>query len=132
MTLTLTRDDCTDQRTMGRLRIGEELLCYTLEDPVREGPKVIHETAIPAGRYVVVVSQSRRFGVMMPEVLHVPGFEGIRIHGGNTTKDTSGCVLVGLVRTLDELRQSRQALALVQSRIAHALARLDPVWLEVA
>lgn len=131
MTLTLTRDDANAVRTIGRLMVADELLCYTLEDPVRVGPKVMHETAIPAGRYLIVITKSQRFGVLLPLLMNVPGFEGIRIHAGNTTKDTSGCILVGLVRTIDEIRQSRQALAIVQSRIAKSLAKLEPVWIEV-
>ena len=68
----------------------------TLEDVVRKkgSAKVQGQTAIPAGRYEVVVNFSNHFQREMCQVLNVPGFEGIRIHGGNSAADTEGCILV--------------------------------------
>ena len=68
---------------------------YCLEDTVRPvGVKVKGQTAIPAGRYEVIVNRSNRFKRDMPLLLDVDGFDGIRIHGGNTSDDTAGCLLV--------------------------------------
>ena len=53
------------------------------------------ETAIPSGTYTVTLSYSNRFKKTMPEILNVPNFSGIRIHCGNSSKDTEGCLLVG-------------------------------------
>lgn len=82
--------------TIGKLYIDGNLFCDVLEDVVRpEGVKVYGETAIPFGTYKVKLTMSNRFKKVMPILLDVPMFEGIRIHAGNTEADTSGCILVG-------------------------------------
>ena len=84
--------------TIGRLFVDGMYFCDTLEDRCRdldkEG-KVMHETAIPEGTYEVIVNVSVKFRRKLPLLLDVPHFSGIRIHRGNTDKDTSGCILVG-------------------------------------
>lgn len=57
--------------------------------------KVYGETAIPTGTYQVRMSYSPKYKRQMPEVLNVKGFSGIRIHSGNTAKDSLGCILLG-------------------------------------
>lgn len=82
--------------TIGELSVNNKYLCDTLEDRVRpEGEKVYGETAIPAGTYTVILSYSNRFKKIMPEIQNVPNFTGVRIHCGNSSKDTEGCLLVG-------------------------------------
>ena len=103
----LVREEFTTESTVGKLyfRLSDRdswtWLCWTLEDVVREIPgqpvaawKVKRETAIPRGTYPIRVTRSNRFGVDLPLLLDVPGFDGIRIHGGNTAADTEGCILV--------------------------------------
>ena len=94
----MSRDDCTPERTLGTLRFEDGFVCQTLEDPVREGPKIYGDTAIPLGTYAVTITRSRKFNKMMPLLHNVPGFGGVRLHCGNNTDDTSGCILVGLGR----------------------------------
>lgn len=84
--------------TIGILSVDGRYLCETLEDRVRNlphEPKIPGHTAIPAGRYEVVVNISPRFKRKLPRLLAVPGFDGILIHRGNTAGDTAGCILVG-------------------------------------
>ena len=95
MKLTIERQLFTNHCTIGRLFIDDLSFCDTLEDVVRD-KKIKGETAIPYGTYDVVLDYSNRFKKIMPHVLNVPGFEGIRIHTGNTDHDTEGCILVGV------------------------------------
>ncbi|MBQ8100522.1 MAG: hypothetical protein IJ169_04455 [Paludibacteraceae bacterium] len=100
MLLTLNRQPSTDTCTMGTLSVNGTFFCHTLEPPVRplgkygEG-KVPGQTAIPAGTYTVRVTYSPHFQRNLPLLMHVPFFFGIRIHCGNTVKDSAGCILVG-------------------------------------
>lgn len=96
MELTLNRIFLGSSATIGELLINNEYLCDTLEDRVRpKGEKVYGKTAIPEGVYEMILSYSPRFKKVLPEILNVPNFTGIRIHCGNQSADSSGCVLVG-------------------------------------
>jgi hypothetical protein len=96
MKIKLIRDYFTETTTLGKLYIDGKFFCHTLEDKVRpDEEKVYGKTAIPEGIYRIIVSFSKRFQRMTLEILDVPNFSGIRIHGGNTHKDTLGCILVG-------------------------------------
>lgn len=86
------RRPSSGETTVGELFIDNEFICYTIEDVVRD-KKVYGKTAIPSGIYKVVVTMSNRFKKMLPLLLNVPGYEGIRIHTGNTHANTEGCIL---------------------------------------
>jgi hypothetical protein len=96
MDLILIRNIYTPVNTIGDLLIEHSIFCHTLEDVVRHygSKKVYGETAIPSGRYKVILSMSNRFKRIMPEILEVPNFTGVRMHGGNTAKDTEGCIII--------------------------------------
>ena len=100
MEITVRRKRNGEHACLGELEVQGRLVCYTLEDVVRElGPdgerKVMHETAIPAGQYKVTIEYSNHFQKLMPYLHNVPFFTGILIHPGNTDVDTWGCILVG-------------------------------------
>lgn len=126
MELRLDRFLIGERQTVGHLYIDGEKFCYTLEDRVRPaGQKVYGQTAIPAGRYAVDMTWSPRFKTVLPIVKDVPGFEGIRIHAGNTEADTDGCILVGYNLDGHAISSSRLALAGLIDKL-----RL-PAWLTI-
>lgn len=98
-------EDGKEGFTLGGLFLGNARIGYTVEDEDRHleigGEKVYGKTAIPRGRYRVVVDFSHRFQKNLPHILEVPGYEGVRIHGGNRAEQSLGCVLVGQIRTAD-------------------------------
>jgi len=104
----LRRIQFTALSTIGELWLGDWMECYTLEDCVRK-IKIPKVTAIPAGRYQVVITMSNRFKRELPLLVNVPGYEGIRIHPGNTDQDTEGCILPGRTRGVDFVGESRLA-----------------------
>ena len=98
----LQRDVCAPGFTLGRLIVEGKLYGYTCEDKDRKleenpGAKIKGRTAIPRGLYRMTLSFSNRFQKMLPLLEDVPGFTGVRIHGGNTSEDTEGCILLGKV-----------------------------------
>lgn len=109
--LILKRTTYTEKSTIGELSYDGKRLCYTLEDKVRDADekKVFGKTAIPAGRYKVIVNMSNRFKIMMPLLVNVPGYEGVRIHVGNTDIDTLGCILAGRKKGVDSISESKLA-----------------------
>lgn len=135
MELSLKRLMFNDTSTIGRLRNEDKIICWTLEDKVREIEgepvetwKVPGQTAVPYGQYKVTITPSERFGRDMPYLNDVPGFTGIRIHPGNTDKDTEGCILVGAGVDNDGLVNSRLAFGWVLDLLQSAK---DDVWLTI-
>jgi hypothetical protein len=129
MEMLVTRQTLTDESTIGELTIDGEHQCFTLEDKVRP-VKVFGETAIPAGRYEVVVNFSNHFQKMLPELVDVPNFEGVRIHSGNTAKDTEGCILVGTTKGANVVSNSRDAFNALFTKIQAAAAQ-EKVFIEI-
>ncbi len=125
--LELKRTRFLTRATIGELFVDGVFLCYTLEDVVREQPgvpveewKIPGETAIPVGDYRVAITWSNRFARMLPQLMDVPGFTGIRIHPGNASNDTEGCILVGRSVIGDTLAESRAVFMPLLDAIANA------------
>lgn len=101
--------------TIGRVFVNGLDHCYSLEDKVREVPgipveewKVTGSTAIPRGDYKAILSFSNHFQREMVEILGVPGFLGIRIHGGNDASDTEGCIIMARNRPSERTVQGSE------------------------
>jgi hypothetical protein len=101
MELILERKVHNQDSTEGNLYVNGKWFCHTIEDKVRAKPgewkkelKVYAKTAIPYGRYPVLVTWSNRFKRMLTGVFNVPDFEGIRIHNGSSEQSSAGCVIV--------------------------------------
>ena len=118
MILTLDRKYKLPTYTIGKLYIDGEYFCDTLEDKDRgltddmtvseiSNIKIKKETAIPTGTYKITITYSNRFKKNMPLINDVKGFEGIRIHSGNTNQDTEGCILVGFNKVKGNVINSR-------------------------
>lgn len=136
LNLHLTREMCSEHATLGQLFIDGDFKWWTLEDRLHDGPKIPGETCIPAGRYQVVMTLSLRFGKVMPQLVNVPGFAGIRIHGGNTDKDTLGCIMVGGSATTSKgtdptIAHCAPAIMDVYQVIQRTINHGFKVWLEI-
>ena len=137
--------------TIGRLYIREQVMdeylpgtedkyfCDTLEPTWRDyehgAYKVKGRSAIPEGRYAVVISYSPKFKQWLPILLGGPEFnrkwQGIRIHAGNTAKDTEGCILVGQNREVGKVLDSRKWLYELKQRIVEAKDKGEAVWITI-
>lgn len=132
MKLTLCRERTENNRTFGKLYVDNIYECETLEDAVRfTGEKVFGKTAIPFGEYVVIINHSNRFNRLLPLLLAVPNFEGIRIHPGNTIEDTEGCILVGTARVADTVVNSRVAFNILFEKMQTAIERGESINIEI-
>lgn len=120
MKLKLIRETYSKDSTIGRLYIDEVFFCYTLEDAVRE-KKIKNTTAIPAGEYKVIIDFSNRFQQLMPLLLNVPNFLGVRMHWGNYSKDTEGCILVGNKKGVDFIGNSKQCYSVLIAKMKSAI-----------
>lgn len=119
MILRVVREPSRHGATLGVLFVDGVFECFTLEDELR-AVKIPGETAIPAGRYAVKLTHSPRFGRVLPEVLNVPNFTGVRIHAGNRKDDTEGCLLVGEHRGDNWIGNSQLALGKLMAKLVTA------------
>lgn len=119
MKIKLIRKYRKETYTIGKLYVDGVYFCDTIEDRDRGlnndmglaeimTKKRYGETAIPYGTYDVEITYSPKYKRMMPEIKGVKGFSGIRIHSGNTSKDTLGCLIVGKNTQVGMVTESRK------------------------
>ena len=129
MDLHLARTSSNKYCTIGKLYVNGQFECFTLEDsPIL---RVDNKGPIPVGEYSVIIDFSDRFQKYMPHVLDVPGFTGIRIHKGNTDKDTEGCILVGIEEGKDCIQGSKIAYDHLLIRLKNAESNDDSISLSI-
>jgi len=143
MEIVVTRKTRTPRSTIGTLTIpGNPFTCFTLEDQDRglnnkmplseiQKAKVFGRTAIPAGRYQVIIDFSDHFGTDMPHILNVPDYGGVRIHSGNVPADTLGCLLVGLDQGTDIITNSRLAFTSFYMVLKQAIDSGEAVYITI-
>ena len=119
MKLKLIRKYRKETYTIGKLYVDGVYFCDTIEDRDRGledamglaeimVKKRYGETAIPYGTYKVEITYSPKYKRLMPEIKNVKGFSGIRIHSGNTAKDTLGCLIIGRNTQVGMVTESRK------------------------
>lgn len=116
----------TKKSTISEMWVDGVFECHCLEDVVRKASekKIFGATAIPAGTYHVIINMSNRFQKPLPLLLSVPGYEGVRIHPGNSDADTLGCLLPGDYdpKKPDWVSNSRDAFNKLFSKMQQATA----------
>lgn len=153
LNLTLKRFAKRPKYTIGKLYIDNEFFCHTIENTDRGLTqemslgeillkKVYGETAIPKGRYRIVMNvQSPAYSkkpdwvkycnAYMPRLLNVPGWQGVLIHCGNTAKDTLGCICVGDNTIVGEVRKSRATFYKLYPMLKKADQEGKEIWITI-
>ena len=148
MELVLKREDFTKNSTIGSLSVNGVFECYILEDTDRgltsemsleeiNKIKQYGVTAIPYGRYRIKRTKSERFSlkaghtVIMPLLLDVKGYAGVRMHIGNYPKDTLGCLLSGRKKGVDCIIESTKATQQLEKKIEGAELNGEEVWITI-
>lgn len=109
---------------VGKFQTCEDRVCEVPGRPVSEW-KIPKRTAIRMADYELDITMSKRFGKMLPILKNVEGFEGVRIHAGNTHENTEGCILIGTARDNESgsIFNSRAAMAVFQPALAQWLTK---------
>lgn len=134
MELKLNRIFLGSSATIGELYVDGEHIADTLEDRVRpEGEKVYGKTAISEGTYEVKLTYSPRFKKILPEILNVPNFSGIRIHSLNKAEESEGCIGVGEWNGKDTnwISNSRKAFEKLMSLLQKAEDKKESITITI-
>lgn len=141
MELTLIRTRKTELSTISNLLVDDKHECFVIEDTDRglkqtmsldeiNKIKVHGKTAIPEGRYQIVIAYSNRFKRNLPRLLEVNGYEGILIHIGNYAKDTEGCLLPGTLPAKDCVLNSKQAFTALFNKLS-SVPQKEEIWITI-
>lgn len=131
-----------DTYTIGKVYVNGKYFCNSIEDKDRgltsdmpldeiKKKKVYGETAIPSGTYRVAYTMSPKYKRMMPLVENVKGFDGIRIHSGNTAKDSLGCILLGKNTKVGMVTESRVTCNSFYKLIEEAIKKGEKITLKI-
>ena len=142
MRITVDRKYLAETYTIGKMFINGEYFCDTLEDKVRdlnkdgdlldEGEdKIYGQTAIPYGKYRVILNYSPKFKRELPLLLKVPNFEAIRIHRGNDESHSAGCLLVGENKVKGKVINSAKYEIDLVNRIKEAISHNEEIWITI-
>lgn len=135
MDIEVIRETFESEYTEGKMYLNEEYFCDTLEDTVRilneYEDKIFGKTAIPMGRYLVELTYSLKFNKVLPEVIGVPYFEGIRIHNGSFPENTEGCILVGEKYKDGMLTNSKKTLSKLMNILNKAVKDGEDIFLSI-
>lgn len=142
MDLLISRREFSDRSTIGDFSINGKFQCYVLE-PVDRGLhagmsleeikkiKIPERTAIPYGRYKVIMAWSGNFKMFVPLYLAIPGFDSVEFHIGCKPSDTHACTLPGLSKQRDMVLNSTKAFNLVVPQINSAFERGEEIWITI-
>ena len=142
MELKLIRKYRKTDYTIGILYVNNKYFCEILEDTDRglkdsmsleeiKKIKIKDQTCIPYGKYQILMTYSPKYKKIMPLVNNVKGFEGIRIHSGNTNKDTSGCLLPGFNKIKGQVINSRETFNKLYNLIQTSISNNEKVTIEI-
>lgn len=126
----------------GKLFVEDKFFAYTIEDadrgltqkmPLKDLQKIKKYgiTAIPTGTYELAFTYSNRFKRSMLQVLNVPGFEGIRIHVANTSKDVEGCIGVAYEDSSDGFAGNSAAAIKALEALLRPIAQKEKIFLTI-
>ena len=136
MKIKVVREVFTDKSTIGSLYLNDVFFCYTLEDKDRgldqsqslimiQAKKLFGITAIPYGKYPLIVNKSPKFGRLLPRLQGIKGFDGVLIHRGNSAEHSHGCILVGYKKGTDCIMESTKAeadlITILQKESTHTI-----------
>ena len=141
MELTLLRTQKTELSTISHLLIEDKHECFVIEDTDRglkqsmsleqiNKVKIHGKTAIPEGRYQVIIAFSPRFKRLLPRLLNVLGYDGILFHIGNYPRDTEGCLLPGTTPSKDCVLKSAPAFNKLYKKLLN-VPKDEKIWITI-